>query len=70
MIDGKLIAKPFEIMKPVANQLAAPKLDDKDSGAVFTFGILDTENKLVRNYTVKVSPQYKVSVDHKGLKGD
>jgi hypothetical protein len=68
LIDEKLIGKPFEIMKPVLNQLAAPKLDYKESGATFTFGILDTENKIVRNYTVNVSPEYKVSVDHADLK--
>lgn len=69
LIDEKIISKPFEIMKPVSNQLAPPKLDYKNGGAAtFTFCMVDMENKIVRKYTVDVSPEYKVSVDYADLK--
>lgn len=68
VIDEKLISKPFEIMKPVLNQLSSPKLDYKDGGAAFVFNMIDAENKIIRKYSVSVSPEYRVKVDYTDLK--
>lgn len=68
LIDQALLAKPYNVLKPVANQLAPPNLEYSNDRAIFTFFIFDNERETVRRYTANISSDYEVEINHSDLK--